>query len=59
MMGCRRKQCDTCWLHRQFIGVGVLALIMYWWALDAAIQETAILFAFAAVTFLLVVRHED
>lgn len=59
MLGCRRRLCNTCWLRRQLMGVGVLALVAYWVFNDAATQETCTVFGLLAVIFLLVVRHED
>lgn len=58
-MSCQRKQCNTCWIRRQLIGVGAVALGVYWWANDSVTMDTALTFALLAVIFLLGVRHED
>lgn len=59
MTRCRQKQCNTCWIRRQLIGVGAAALGVYWGAKDTVTMDTALTFALLAVIFLLVVRHED
>jgi hypothetical protein len=59
-VSCRGKQCTTCWLRRQLIGVALLLLVLYWIAPDLTTKKTALVFWFPAVFLMFTVRrHED
>lgn len=58
-MGCKVKRCNVCWIRRQLIMVAAATLGVYWGASDSVTEQVSILFALAAVIFLLVIHHED